>query len=285
MNEFVITSLQIDLKNSSNNRERLLKEIRLACARYPFTSMIIFGELASHGTSIDSAKYFEESVAAYCQIAKELDIWLVPGSLFEPVGDNNEAYNTTPIINPNGEVIKKYRKIFPWLPFESGTIPGDDFVTFDIENVGRFGICICYDHMFPELIRAMIWDGAEVILHPTATYSTDRPAEHIVARAHAITNQCYFFDINNGGHLSLGQSIVVGPEGEVVYQSPGTEYTIMPVAVDFGRIRAIRKNGTCHVSQILKSFRDSDVKYPQHGNLSLTESKHLNKLGKIGFDD
>jgi predicted amidohydrolase len=279
--KFAITALQLDLDNYTNNLTNILAQMRLACAIYPFTRMLVIGELATFGTDQKNAALFDDAVQAYCDLAKELGVWIVPGSMFEPSDDPSLVYNTAPIINDKGEVVNRYRKIFPWLPFESGTKPGTEFVVFDVPDAGRIGVSICYDHMFPETSRALAWMGAEVILHPTATYSPDRPMELTVAKANAATNQCYFFDINNGGTLSLGQSIIAGPEGEEIYQSPGVERSYIPIAVDFEHVREIRRNGSCHVSQMLKSLRDSDVTYPQYGDNRLSNSETLNALGEL----
>lgn len=280
MSKFVITALQLDLDNYSDNLQAILGQMRIACAIYPFTRLLVVGELATFGTDLNNAPLYAKAERAYCKLAKELKVWIVPGSMFEPSDDPALVYNTAPIINDEGEVVNRYRKIFPWLPFEENTKPGSEFVVFDVPG-GRIGVSICYDHMFPETSRALAWMGAEVILHPTATYSPDRPIELVVARANAATNQCYFFDVNNGGTLSLGQTIIVGPEGEEIYHSPGVERSIIPIAVDFEHVREIRENGTCHVSQMMKSLRDSDICYPQYGGTKLSASATLDALGAL----
>ena len=51
------------------------------------------------------------------------------------------------------------------------------------------GLAICYDGFFPEVIRQLAWLGAEVVIQPTLTTTSDREAELIAARANAIFNQ------------------------------------------------------------------------------------------------
>ena len=67
----------------------------------------------------------------------------------------------------NGEVVGRYDKIFPFYPYETGVTGGDEFLIFDVPDVGRFGITICYDMWFPETSRTLAVQGVEVILHPT----------------------------------------------------------------------------------------------------------------------
>jgi predicted amidohydrolase len=83
--------------------------------------------------------------------------------------------------------------MYPFEPYEQGVTPGEEFCVFDIPEVGRFGVSICYDMWFPETTRTLAWMGAEVILHPTMTGTIDRDAELAIVRASAVTNQVYFF--------------------------------------------------------------------------------------------
>ena len=80
---------------------------------------------------------------------------------------------------------------------------GNRHTVFDIPDVGRFGVSICYDMWFPETTRTLAWMGAEVILHPSLTNTIDRDVEISIARASAATNQCYFVDLNCSGRLGL----------------------------------------------------------------------------------
>ena len=92
-------------------------------------------------------------------------VWLVPGSVFERA-DDGPIHNTAVVFSPDGELVARYRKVFPWQPHEE-CAPGDGFVTFDIPDVGRIGLAICYDGNFPETFRQLAWMGAEVVLQPT----------------------------------------------------------------------------------------------------------------------
>ena len=45
-------------------------------------------------------------------------------------------------------MVARYRKLYPFLPYEQGVTAGSDFVVFDVPDVGRFGMSICYDMWF-----------------------------------------------------------------------------------------------------------------------------------------
>jgi predicted amidohydrolase len=196
--------------------------------------------------------------AAFQEMAQRHRIWFVPGSMFE--AKEGAVHNTAPVINPEGAVIARYRKMFPFLPYETGVEPGTEFVTFDVPEVGRFGVSICYDMWMPETTRALAAMGAEVILHPTMTTTIDRDVELAIARASAAVNQCFFFDINGAGDGGNGQSIIVGPVGEVLYQA-GHGEELVPIEIDLDRVRRSREFGHRGLGQPLKSFRDRRIEF------------------------
>ncbi|GIS33376.1 MAG: hypothetical protein Ct9H90mP4_12900 [Gammaproteobacteria bacterium] len=81
------------------------------------------------------------------------------------------------------------------------------------------GVQICYDLWFPETSRALVSKGAEVILHPSLTDTCDRDLEKSMIKATAVQQQCFYIDINSGGDQGYGQSVIVGPEGELIHEA------------------------------------------------------------------
>lgn len=275
MRAFTIAALQLSLAKGDNT-DVIVREVRSAKARFPFLDMVIFGELAVYGANTaDAQPNNGRAETTFSTLARELGVWLIPGSLYEKAGAL--VYNTTPVINPDGEIVTRYRKMFPFLPYEQGVEPGSEFVTFDVPEVGRFGVSICYDMWFPETTRSLAWLGAEVILHPTMTNTIDREAEIAIARASATTNQCYFIDINVAGDLGVGQSCVFGPGGEPIHQA-GRGREIMLFELDLDYVRQVRERGWHALGQVLKSFRDADIKYPAYGGGT---SEALGALGPM----
>ena len=84
------------------------------------------------------------------------------------------ACTTRPGPLARGRARGQLPKVFPWQPHESSA-PGDRFVTFDMPEVGRLGLSICYDGSFPETCRELAWMGAEVVLQVSLTTTSDRP--------------------------------------------------------------------------------------------------------------
>jgi predicted amidohydrolase len=261
MTNFTIAGLQLDLQ-ARQNLDLFSQKVRSTVKRYPFVQMIVTSELAICGAGVGYASpTLDEVEPVLCELARELNIWLIPGSLYERQSDL--TYNTAPVINPAGEVISRFRKICPFLPYEKNVEGGADICCFDVPDVGRFGLYICYDMWFPELSRAMILDGAEVIIHPTLTDTCDRSVEKSMCRATAAQQQCYMVDINGTGALGVGQSIIVGPEGDVIHEASTGEEVILFEA-DLTRVRRTRERGILNLGQPLKSYRDTVMDKAQY---------------------
>jgi formamidase len=180
------------------------------------------------------------------EIARGSGLWLVAGTVFE----RGEAgiHNTCIALSPQGELVGRYRKVFPWQPHE-GCVRGDEFVTFDIPEVGRIGLSICYDGSFPETSRQLAWMGAEVILQPSLTTTSDRDHELVMARANAIFNQLYLVSLNAAAPAGLGRSVVVDPEGLVRVQAGEGEEMLTDV-LDLDAVTRVRRFGTAGVSRM-----------------------------------
>jgi len=276
MTTFAIAGLQLETQ-SGDNTDYILAEIDKVLAKHPWLEMVVLPELNACGADRALAEAMPgPAEERFCEIARKHSIWMIPGSFYETEGDN--TYNTVPVIDPAGAVVARYRKLFPWLPYENATTPGSEFVVFDVPGVGRFGVSNCYDMWFPETVRTLAWMGAEIILHPSLTSSIDRDAEIAMIRAHGAQNQVYFFDVNLAGPLGVGQSCVAGPGGEVIYQA-GKGREIMSLKLDLDYLRDVRKDGWQNLGQPLKSFRDSRVKFPPY--IDGGESEALRELGEL----
>ena len=283
MTTFGIAGLQLAGEPGSNT-DLVVEEIDKVVARFPWVEMVVVPELTACGADRELAEPMPgPTETKFRAVARSHGIWLIPGSFFETDGD--DLYNTIPVIDPDGKVIARYRKMFPWEPYETAVTPGSDFVVFDVPGVARFGLSNCYDMWFPETVRALAWMGAEIILHPSLTNTIDRNAEIAMIRAHGAQNQVYFFDVNLAGPLGVGQSCIAGPGGEVVHQA-GRDREIMPLKLDIGYLRDIRERGWHNLGQPLKSFRDSAAAFPQYAEGYASDAlKALGPLEKAGRPD
>ena len=129
-------------------------------------------------------------------------------------------------------------------------------------NVGRVGLAICYDGFFPEVIRQLAWLGAEVVIQPTLTTTSDREAELIAARANAIFNQLYVVNVNAAQPAALGRSLVVDPEGLVRAQAGEGEELVTDV-LDLEAVERVRSFGVAGVSRMWEQLDSLDGAGPE----------------------
>lgn len=278
MKPFTIAGIQMSVSVGGDNIGSMEKQAASIKRRFPWVSMLLFSELCAFGVAKDKAVEMPGEIESrLCHLAVKLGIWLIPGSLYEK--KDGVIYNTTPVIDPTGKVVARFRKMFPFLPFEISVASGTEFVVFDIPDAGRFGVSICYDMWFPETTRQLVAMGAEVILHPTMTDTIDREVELSIVKASAAINQCYFFDINGVGDGGCGRSIVVDPSGYVLHEADCSPQ-IITIEVDFEKVRRERERGLRGLGQPLKSFRDRSVDFPVYTNTDEANT-YLRSLGPL----
>lgn len=140
------------------------------------------------------------SVDMLCKQAKDLGIWLIGGSVPEQdeSSSGRKIFNTSLIINPDGNIIGKHRKVHLFdidvpgrMTFkESDSLTGGDSVTVVNTPWGGLGVGICYDIRFPELAGIMRQRGANLLIYPGAFNMVTGPAHwELLQRARAVDNQ------------------------------------------------------------------------------------------------
>ena len=260
-----------------SNLEAMRVKLDILMSIYPWVEMVMFSELAPYGPLIANAQPVSNpAIAEFQAMARKHNIWLLPGSLFER--EKDRIYNTATVIDPKGDIVGRYKKMFPFYPYEQGVTAGDEFLVFDVPNVGRFGVSICYDMWFPETSRTLAAMGVEVILHPTLTGSIDRDIELAIVRSTAAINQCFVFDINGLEAGGNGRSIICGPDGMVHYQADAGE-ELIPIEIDLEKVRRSRELGVLRLGQTLKSFRDRAVDFTIYENDA--DIPYLDSLGPL----
>ncbi|MBK0399899.1 carbon-nitrogen hydrolase family protein [Limibaculum sp. M0105] len=279
MTPFAIAGVQMHVAAAHDNVEGMRHRLDILMARFPWTQMVLFSELAPFGPLPRFSQPFPNQVIdQFCADARRHGVWLIPGSMFEKTSDGR-IYNTSVVINPEGEVVAKYRKMFPFRPYETEVEAGTEFCIFDVPEVGRFGLSICYDIWFPETTRQLTSQGVEVLLHPVLTGTTDRDAELAIARATAAQFQVYVFDVNGLGAGGVGRSLVVDPSATVLHQSAGQE-DMFPIEIDLDLVRRQRETGMRGLGQVLKSFRDREADFTVYDRASGTDA-YLQGLGPL----
>ncbi|MCG6910364.1 MAG: carbon-nitrogen hydrolase family protein [Deltaproteobacteria bacterium] len=235
------------------NLDALAKKVEAIKSCCSWVQLICAPELIISGVGpmADTAEAIPGPITAFCsKLAREQGIYLVPGSIYEKAEDR--IFNTAPVFDPSGSLVAVYRKMYPWRPHEK-TAAGNRTITFEVAGVGIVGLCICYDLWFPEVIRDLVWKGAEIVLIPTLTVTQDRRQELILCQAAAAANQCYVVSVNGTRPGGVGRSVIIDPEGRIMQEAGQLPENLMSM-LDLDQVDQARRYGTCGVSRVMSSF-------------------------------
>lgn len=210
-------------------------------------SLVVLPEMFGSGFSMNVERIAEDENRLTERFIRDLarrhGIWLVAGLATR--GADGRGRNEALAAGPDGNVVARYRKIHPFAPGREANhyTGGDAIVTFD---AGAFRIApfVCYDLRFPEIFRAGMQRGANVLL-VMANWPAAR-VEHWVTllRARAIENQAYVIGVNRCGsdpYLAYpGRSLIVGFRGNILADA-GAEEGIVSATADLASLRDYRR--------------------------------------------
>ena len=206
-----------------------------------------------------------EHTDRYAALAKKYGCYIQTGTFLEiDPARPDVIFNTTVLVGPDG-VLSKYRKVNPWIPWELHASP-HDLPDYDQElfpvvetELGRLGVAICYDWLFPETLRQIAFNGAEVIIRVSAymdPWGATPPMDWwtLFNRARAAENTVYVVAANQGASLAgyppfswPGGSMIVDYDGRVLAAAdPGEGEKVVVGPIDIGLLRAERSRRAGH---------------------------------------
>jgi predicted amidohydrolase len=197
--------------------------------------------------------------------AREHDLYIQSGTMLEEDPKwPGVVFNTTCLLGPSG-MLYRYRKVNPWIPYEVHSsphdLPGYDEPLFPVADtpIGRIGCAICYDWLFPEAIRQLTMNGAEVLVRVSAYMDPWGATEPMnwwttINRARAIENIAYVVGANQGASLRHyppyswpGGSQIVDFDGRMLADaSPGPGERIVVAPIDISSVRHERESRRGH---------------------------------------
>jgi len=196
--------------------------------------------------------------AALAEMARSNQVFLVAGGFPEASSDPERPFNTALVHGPDGRLLHSYRKVHLFdvalqdgtsLRESAATTPGTELVTFDIGHF-RVGLSICYDLRFPELYRALVARGANVLLVPAAfTLHTGKDHWHPLLRARAIESQAYVIAAaqwgkHPRGRTTYGHSLIADPWGTIIAEA-SDRVSVITATLDLAYIEQVRAAVPC----------------------------------------
>lgn len=191
------------------------------------------------------------------ELALTFNVNIIGGSVANQKG--GKFYNSSFVYSRSGELVYEYDKIHlvPMLN-EHDFLAGGEKVpeVFELEGI-KMGLIICYDLRFPEIIRSLALDGAQV-LHIVAEWPAARTRHwKVLQTARAIENQMYVVSANRVGEYDgvefAGASMAIDPWGDVLLEA-GEEYEeTLSISLDLEKVKTVREEVPIFTSRDRKS--------------------------------
>ena len=231
--------LDIQMKSVINNKHTNLEKVKNIIEQNSDKKLdlVVLPEFFSSGISDVSFKNYPEdetggeTINFIKELAKKYNTNIVAGTVIEK--SKNKLFNTTFVINRNGETVGKYRKIhlYNYMGGNEGEIitAGDKEVVVDLD-IGKIGLAICFDIRYPMHFKKLAKMGAELVVLPTAwvipteIYENPEAAQEMwisMNRTRAYDNMFYLVVCNQTGKFSsqratLGTSLIISPTAEIL---------------------------------------------------------------------
>lgn len=249
----------IQMTSGSNKEKNLQQAERLITkAAKSGTKFIVLPEVFNFRGNFNGAAKQAESIPGYsthfiASLAKKYKIWILIGSLMEK--SKSKPFNTSVLINPQGKIITKYRKMHLF----DIKLKGKEILESKRNQAGKspklakvggakVGLSICYDLRFPELYRQYSKSGAEIIFIPSSfTKPTGEAHWHTLIKARAIENLCYVIapnqaGVGSAGIKTFGHSLIVDPWGKILAEGPANGEAVVFADIDLDYLEKVRKN-------------------------------------------
>ncbi len=175
-----------------------------------------------------------ETTVRLSELSRERGIYIVAGL---PEREGDIFYNSAVLTGPDG-FIGVYRKTHLFFEETIYFTPGDTgFKVWDTD-IGRIGIMICFDWFFPEAMRALALQGAEIVAHPSNLVLPFCPDAMPVR---CLENGVYAITANRTGTENrkkdqsltfIGKSEIVSPKGEILVRAPEDEEVLLVREID-----------------------------------------------------
>jgi predicted amidohydrolase len=250
--------MQPALADPETNLKRMQEFVEEIATARPETDLIVFPELINSGyecTKEEFAAFAEElkvgagiddvpagsSIAVMGALCRLYDLYIIYGL---PEKDGAVMYNSAVCLDPDGKIVKVYRKAHPFADERKWCEAGTDLTVFDT-RFGKVGLMICWDTAFPEVARAYALQEADLLVVATNWESPYSADWDLFTKARALDNTLHLVSANRIGFDKtlgfFGHSNIINPVGQVIESLDEEVEGIIHAELDLSQTAKLRE--------------------------------------------
>lgn len=243
-----VSAIQLDaaVGQPEENLERVDRAVRKAVDGG--CDLVVLPEMMDTGYVMDeivrtASRWDDDFVPGLQAIASDCDVNVVCGVSERTAED---VFNAVAVIGRDGDIVGHYRKVHLFSPAgeDRACSAGNGLVAVELDGV-HWGVAVCYDIRFPELVRKLVFDGAQGMLVPSAFPFPRLDHWRVLLRARAMENQCVIVAANrvgtDGSLTFCGASQIIDPYGTVLSSAGEIGDATATAELDLEQVGAVRE--------------------------------------------
>jgi predicted amidohydrolase len=240
-----INTLLAQLRPALRHTPQNLETMRKIVAENDNADLVVFPELFLSGYTTSKPEELAldlegSEVGAITRLARENSTAVIFGA---PERASVGVANSAICVDRYGNIVGSYRKTHLFGYERDAYVAGNELLIVDLDGV-RAGIMICFDVEFPEVARALVKAGANLLVTISANMDPFGRDHDVFATARSLENSVPHLYVNQVGRgeafTFAGGTMIVSADGDRPVEASAAEEKVIRHQLDLSGRRAER---------------------------------------------